>query len=98
MITALVMQSTDVLAQLNTDLTPTPPAGSGGLIYLGRILMWCCLLGGILAIVYGGGKFGWEKWTGGAVESPKIIAASMIGGIVSVSASQLMDAVISHAH
>ncbi|MFJ2834254.1 hypothetical protein ACIO52_02710 [Nocardia sp. NPDC087230] len=43
---------------------------------------------------YAGGKFAWEKWTGGGLESPKMIAGAMIGGAVATSAGTIMNAMI----
>ncbi|MFF0494337.1 hypothetical protein ACFYTQ_35415 [Nocardia sp. NPDC004068] len=97
MITTLVMQSTDVLAQIDTNLTPQAPTGSGGFVMIARIIMWCVLFAGIVAVVVGGGWLAWEKFNGGLNNAPKVIIAAFIGGIVAVSASGLMNMVISAA-
>ncbi|MGW4354632.1 hypothetical protein ACWELJ_21385 [Nocardia sp. NPDC004582] len=93
MITHL-MASTEFLAQLDQNITPQAPAGSNGIIMLLRIGMWFVLISGVAGVMYGGGRFAWEKFNGGAIESPKIIAGSLIGGVFAVSASGLMNMVI----
>ena len=82
-----------VLAQQIT-ITPTTPPGSNLIINLVNYLAWLVSLAGIAALIYAGGKFGWERWHGGSVESPKIIAAAMFGGILATSAGPIMNAVV----
>lgn len=79
------------------DLTPEAPPGSNGLLLLGRYGKWLAFLAGLLGIVYGGGRFAVEKWSGGAVESPKIIAGCLIGGAVVAASGALLNAVITAA-
>lgn len=97
MITHLTMASTEYLAQLDQNITPKAPAGSNGILEIVRIFMWVVLLSGGCAIMYGGGKFAWEKWTGGVIESPKIIAGALIGGVVAVSSFPLLNMAVTAA-
>ncbi|MEV6071822.1 hypothetical protein AB0L82_35235 [Nocardia sp. NPDC052001] len=87
--------STVVLAIEHID--PVPPPGSNGLLQIARYFKYLAFLGGLLGIIYGGGRFAFEKWNGGAVESPKIIAACLIGGVVIAAASPLLEAVVTAA-
>ncbi|MGY2087915.1 MULTISPECIES: hypothetical protein [Nocardia] len=88
-----VAEATVVLAQ-QIQITPKTPPGADKLINLVNYLSWIVTLLGIGAVVYAGGKFGWERWHGGAVESPKIIAAALVGGIVASSAGPIMNAAV----
>ena len=83
-----------VLAQ-EIKITPTAPPGASQVINLVNYLAWFVTLAGITAIIYAGGKFGWERWHGGAVESPKILLGALFGGILATTAGQLMNAVVS---
>lgn len=76
------------------DIQPEAPPGSGQILRLVRYLMWFVMLCGVAAIIYAGGKFGWEKWNGSTLESPKMVAAAAVGGIIATSASSLMNAVV----
>lgn len=76
-----------------SNITPEAPPGSNGLLKLMRWLQWIVLLAGIAGIMYGGGRFAWERWSGGVLESPKIVAGAMIGGVVATSAAAIMNAV-----
>ncbi|MFF2082488.1 hypothetical protein ACFVVM_01870 [Nocardia sp. NPDC058176] len=82
-----------VLAQIGNP-TPEAPPGSDKILQLVRYLTWFVLLSGICGITYAGGKFAWERWTGGGLESPKMVAGAMIGGVVATSAGTIMNAVI----
>ncbi|GAB2688168.1 hypothetical protein BJY24_004664 [Nocardia transvalensis] len=82
-----------VLAQVGNP-TPEAPPASEKLLKLVRYFTWFVLLSGIMGITYAGGKFAWEKWTGGGLESPKMVAGAMIGGIIATSAGTIMNAVI----
>ncbi|KQY39467.1 MULTISPECIES: hypothetical protein [Nocardia] len=82
-----------VLAQVGNP-TPEAPPGSEKILQLVRYLTWFVLLSGICGITYAGGKFAWERWTGGGLESPKMVAGAMIGGVVATSAGTIMSAVI----
>jgi hypothetical protein len=82
-----------VLAQVGNP-TPEAPPGSEKILQLVRYLTWFVLLSGICGITYAGGKFAWEKWTGGGLESPKMVAGAMIGGVIATSAGTIMNAVI----
>ncbi|MEV0027925.1 hypothetical protein [Nocardia sp. NPDC050793] len=88
-----VGETLTVLAQ-EIQITPTEPPGAPGLINLVNYLSWLVMLAGIAALIYAGGKFGWERWHGGAVESPKIIAAALFGGVVATFAGAIMNAVV----
>ncbi|MGY2116573.1 hypothetical protein ACW9HR_21935 [Nocardia gipuzkoensis] len=82
-----------VLAQLN-DYRPEAPPGTQKLTTLARWLMWFTLSSGVLAIIFAGGRFAWEKWHGGMLESPKMVVGALIGGIVATSAGSIMSAII----
>ncbi|MGY1960857.1 hypothetical protein [Nocardia gipuzkoensis] len=88
-----VVGAVSVLAQ-QIQITPTSPPGADKLINVVNYLSWIVTLAGIGALIYAGGKFGWERFHGGAVESPKIIAGAVFGGIVATSAGQIMNAVV----
>ena len=83
-----------VLAQ-GIELPPEPPPKAEKLLTLGRWASWVVMFAGVLALVYGGGKFGWEKFNGGSLESPKIIAGALVGGVVAASAGGIMASVVS---
>lgn len=84
----------EFLAQV-PDISPIAPPGAERFLWLVNIFSWFCYLSATLGIVYGGGRFAWEKFVrGGDLESPKIIAAAMIGGIVMALAPTLMRAAI----
>ena len=44
--------------------------------------------------MYAGGKFGWEKYNGGTLESPKIVVGALIGGVIAMSAGTIMNTVV----
>lgn len=83
----------DVVAQIGNP-TPEAPPLSEKLLQVVRYFTWFILLSGVIAITYAGGRFAWEKWTGGGLESPKMIAGAMIGGAVATSAGTIMNAMI----
>ncbi|QIS07306.1 hypothetical protein F5X71_10275 [Nocardia brasiliensis] len=82
-----------LLAQIGNPSPEAPPV-SDKILQLVRYFTWFVLLAGIVAIIYAGGRFAWEKWTGGGLESPKMVAGAMIGGVVATSAGTIMNAVI----
>lgn len=84
---------TDTLAQLGNP-TPQAPPIADKFLQLVRYMTWFVLLSGICAIIYAGGRFAWEKWSGGGLQSPKMVAGAMIGGVVATSAGTIMNAVI----
>ncbi|GAA5104907.1 hypothetical protein [Nocardia iowensis] len=88
-----VSEALIVLAQEIT-ITPVNPPQMDKFVNLVNYLAWFVSLAGIAAVIYGGGKFGWERWHGGAVESPKIILGALFGGIIATSAGPIMNAVI----
>lgn len=75
------------------QITPTTPPHSEKFVGLVNYLSWFVMLAGIAALIYAGGKFGWERFHGGALESPKIIAAALFGGIIATGAGGFMNAV-----
>lgn len=83
-----------VLAQQISNVTPEAPPGSNGIIRLVRWLMWFVMLSGLCGIIYSGGKFAWEKWSGGGLESPKMVVGALIGGIIATSAGTLMNTIV----
>ncbi|MGW4368087.1 hypothetical protein ACWEKT_20830 [Nocardia takedensis] len=88
-----VETAANIVAQEIT-ITPSSPPGSDLIVNLVNYLAWLVSLAGIAALIYAGGKFGWERFHGGSVESPKIIAAAMAGGILATSAGPIMNAVV----
>ncbi|MCM6772040.1 hypothetical protein NDR87_02895 [Nocardia sp. CDC159] len=82
-----------LLAQIGNPTPETPPAADK-LMRLVRYFTWFVLLSGILGITYAGGRFAWDKWTGGGSQAPRMVAGAMIGGIVATSAGTIMNAVI----
>ncbi len=82
-----------VLAQIGNPTPETPPAADK-LMKLTRYFTWFSMLSGVSAITYGGGRFAWEKWNGGGLESPKMVAGAMIGGVTATSAGTIMNAVL----
>ncbi|MBF6302455.1 hypothetical protein IU459_33680 [Nocardia amamiensis] len=86
-------EHTIVLAQTE-NFAPEAPPGTEGLKMLVRWLMWFVLLSGVSAIIFAGGRFAWEKWHGGMLESPKMVVGALIGGIVATSAGTIMNQII----
>ena len=84
---------TDTLAQIGNP-TPEAPPLSNKILQLVNYFTWFMILSGILAITVSGGKFAWEKWTGGAMQSPKMVAGAMIGGVVATSGGTIMNAML----
>ncbi|TQM31068.1 hypothetical protein FB390_2711 [Nocardia bhagyanarayanae] len=82
-----------VLAQVGNP-TPEAPPISDKILQMVRYLTWFVLLSGIAAITYAGGRFAWEKWTGGGLQSPKMVAGAMLGGAIATSAGTIMNAVV----
>ncbi|MET8654444.1 MULTISPECIES: hypothetical protein [Nocardia] len=89
----ILVSTYDVLAQIGNPSPEAPPVADK-ILQLVQYLTWFVLLSGIIAIVYAGGRFAWEKWSGGGLESPKMVAGAMIGGVVATSAGTIMNAVI----
>ncbi|MEU4343165.1 hypothetical protein AB0H00_18120 [Nocardia sp. NPDC023852] len=92
-ILASVGESITTLAQIGNP-TPEAPPLSDKLLKFVRYLTWFALLSGIVSIIYAGGRFAWEKWTGGALQSPKMIAGAMLGGVVATSAGTIMNTIL----
>ncbi|MBF6215131.1 hypothetical protein IU433_26385 [Nocardia puris] len=82
-----------VLAQVGNP-TPEAPPISDKIMQMVRYLTWFVLLSGIAAITFAGGRFAWEKWSGGGLQSPKMVAGAMLGGVVATSAGTIMNAVV----
>lgn len=93
----VAMQSSAVLADIDTNFSPKAPVGSNGIIEIVRYISWGVLILGIVAIMAAGGLFGWEKLNGGVNNSPKMVAGALIGGILATVAGTLMNAVTSAA-
>ncbi|WP_431953221.1 hypothetical protein [Nocardia lijiangensis] len=83
----------EVLAQIGNPSPEAPPVADT-ILRMVSYLTWFVLLSGIAAITYAGGRFAWEKWSGGGLQSPKMVAGAMIGGTVATSAGTIMNAVI----
>jgi 4-hydroxybenzoate polyprenyltransferase len=83
-----------VMVQQFENVAPEAPPAADRIMRLLRWMMWFVMLSGLTGIIFAGGKFAWEKWTGGALESPKMVAGAAIGGVVATSAGTIMNAVI----
>ncbi|GAB2662620.1 hypothetical protein ACWDYH_08400 [Nocardia goodfellowii] len=83
-----------VVAQVVGNPAPEAPPLADKLMQMGRYFTWLVQLSGITAITYGGGRFAWEKWNGGGLQSPKMIAGAMAGGAVATSAGTIMNTVV----
>ncbi|MBL1079873.1 hypothetical protein JK358_36300 [Nocardia sp. 2] len=92
-LTDTVLAHDTVLAQISNPTPETPPVADK-LMRLVRYFTWFVLLSGIMGITYAGGRFAWEKWSGGGLASPKMVAGAMIGGIIATSAGTIMNAAI----
>ncbi|MGV9678768.1 hypothetical protein ACWDSJ_26090 [Nocardia sp. NPDC003482] len=90
--TLLLAQTAGLLAEIK--IIPTEPPGAAGFTKLVNWLAWGVTLAGIAALIYAGGKFGWERWHGGAVESPKIVLGALAGGVIATSAGQIMTQIV----
>ncbi|PXX59324.1 hypothetical protein DFR70_112241 [Nocardia tenerifensis] len=82
-----------LLAQIGNP-TPEPPPNSDKILQMVRYLTWLVLLSGVCGITFAGGRFAWEKWQGGPLASPKMIAGGMLGGVIATSAGTIMNAII----
>ncbi|NUS43463.1 MAG: hypothetical protein HOQ24_07235 [Mycobacteriaceae bacterium] len=91
----LAAQSTVAYLADTINVTPTAPPGSNQLLRIVGWLSWAAMTAGVAGIIYAGGKFAWERWHGGAMESPKIVLGALIGGILITSAGAIMNAVVS---
>lgn len=91
--TYLISETISVLAD-QIPITPKAPPGSQQLINIVNYLSWIVMLAGIAALIYAGGKFGWERFHGGALESPKIVLGALVGGVIATSAGAIMQAVV----
>ncbi|MRH92767.1 hypothetical protein GFY24_36020 [Nocardia sp. SYP-A9097] len=89
----ILFAAQDVLAQVFNPAPETPPAADK-LLKLVSYLTWFILLSGTLAIMYAGGRFAWEKWSGGSLTAPKQIAGALVGGIIATSAGTIMNTVL----
>lgn len=83
-----------VLAQQMGNPTAETPPAADKLMKMFRYFTWFTQMSGIAAITYGGGRFAWEKWGGGGLQSPKMIANAMLGGATATSAGTIMNAVV----
>ncbi|MFC9895330.1 hypothetical protein ACFVMC_16730 [Nocardia sp. NPDC127579] len=92
--TAMILVTAfDTLAQIGNPAPQAPPIADK-FQQMVSYFTWFVLLAGITAIIFAGGRFAWEKWTGGGLESPKMVAGAMIGGVVATSAGTIMNALI----
>lgn len=90
--TAAYLSATLTVHQ-DIPFTPQAPPGSDRLLKVLNWLSWGAMIAGVAALIYAGGKFGWERMHGGAMESPKIVFYAVIGGVVMTSAGAIMGAV-----
>ncbi len=82
-----------VLAQVSNPTPQAPPLASK-IMQLVRYCTWFALLSGTTALIFAGGRFAWEKWNGGPLESPKMVAGALVGGLVATSAGTLMNTML----
>jgi hypothetical protein len=75
------------------DIQPELPPFAKGLVRLVNWLLWGAILASAAALVYAGGKMGWEKWSTGQIESAKMVAGAAVGAVISLSAQQILNAV-----
>jgi 4-hydroxybenzoate polyprenyltransferase len=94
MVLHLAVDTYGVLAQEFGNVQPEAPPASNGIIRLVRWLMWFVMLSGITGIMWSGGKFAWERWSGSSMESPKMVVGALVGGIIATSAGTIMNAVV----
>ncbi|WP_454198267.1 hypothetical protein [Nocardia sp. Marseille-Q1738] len=93
---SIILASVDsftTLAQIG-DPTPEAPPLADKLLRFVRYFTWFALLSGIVSIIYAGGRFAWEKWSGSGLQSPKMIAGAMLGGVVATSAGTIMNTIL----
>ncbi|MEV6325006.1 hypothetical protein AB0M45_28075 [Nocardia sp. NPDC051787] len=93
---SIILTSVDsftTLAQIG-DPTPEAPPLADKLLRFVRYFTWFALLSGIVSIIYAGGRFAWEKWSGSGLQSPKMIAGAMLGGVVATSAGTIMNTIL----
>ena len=90
----LLLAVHDVISAQVGNPTPETPPAADKILTLVRYLTWFTLLSGTTAIIYAGGRFAWEKWSGGPLESPKMVAGALIGGVMATSAGTLMNAIL----
>ncbi|MEV4237615.1 MULTISPECIES: hypothetical protein [unclassified Nocardia] len=82
-----------VLAQIGNP-TPEAPPNSEKILQMVRYLTWFVMLSGVCGITYAGGRFAWEKWSGGTLDSPKMLAGAMLGGVIATSAGTIMNSIV----
>ena len=93
-IAASVFDAISVYAQVS-DPTPERPPLADKIDKFLRYGTWLAILSGTISIIFAGAKFAWEKWSGSGMESPKMVAGAMIGGVVATSAGTIMNTVLS---
>lgn len=91
--TLMLMHSAfdNVLAQAIDIPAVKPPGGDSLLQKLGWV-RWVVTPAAVLALFIAGAKFGYEKWSHGQVESPKMVAGVIIGLIIVAAAPQIVYA------
>ncbi|WP_459545021.1 hypothetical protein [Nocardia sp. X0981] len=92
-IAASVVDAVTVYAQVS-DPTPEAPPLADKIMRFVRYATWLAILSGTISIIYAGGRFAWEKWSGSGLQSPKMVAGAMIGGVVATSAGTIMNTVL----
>ncbi|MEZ2123007.1 hypothetical protein [Corynebacterium sp. CCM 9203] len=78
-----------------TNFSPISPDLNGKDQKIGGVIMWGAYLSCAFAMMVAGGMMGWEKYNHGNIESPKKMAAVMIGAMVIASAVTLINWVAS---
>lgn len=89
--TLSLMDGATVVAQ-QIQVDPITPPGANGFLRLLGWARWIFTLGGILALFVAGLKFGFERWSHGAVESPKMVVGVVVGCVLVAAAPQIVYA------
>jgi hypothetical protein len=84
-----------VLFAFEVEINPEAPPGAGGLLKLLNWLLWGVFLVCVAGVVFSGGKFAWEKWSSGSSDAMKQLVGSLVGVVISGSATQILNAVSS---
>jgi len=93
MIAASLVDSATIWAQVADPSPEAPPLADKAMQFV-RYATWLAILSGIVSIIYAGGRFAWEKWSGGGLQSPKMVAGALVGGTVATSAGTIMNTAV----
>lgn len=79
---------------LEFNIVPEMPPGANGFIRIVNLLLWAVVLACVAALIYGGGKFAWEKYMTGRGEAGQGMVWALVGAVVAYSANQILNAVV----